>query len=183
MWREVLRINEATDDPITPLATEAEIRGDQPQRELENNPGKDGQLFSNKHPYFPKNCKECGLYNKKGTITNWLRGWFNAGKMDCVGCKGLKQAINNAKTKGDVVGMFAKLQELAGANYIKQLRNITEAKIYERVGKNIMSAVGKEDKDYKNLIAGAKKVAANTFVTAGIIQEYNLGESHLIKIR
>lgn len=154
---------EATDEPITPLPTDAEIRGDQPQRGLENNPGKDGQLFSKKHPYFPKNSLECGVNNKKGIITNWLRGWFNSGKMNCGGCKGLKKAINNAKTKGDVAEMFAKLQELAGANYIKQLRNITEAKIYERVGKNIMSAVGKEDKDYKNLIAGAKKAAIHGY--------------------
>ena len=53
--------------------------------------------------------------------------------------------------------MFAKLQELAGANYIKQLRNITEAKIYERGGKNIMSAVGKEDKDYKKPYGRSKE--------------------------
>lgn len=59
--------------------------------------------------------------------------------------------------------MFAKIQELAGTNYIKQPRNITEAKIYERVGKNIMSAVGKEDKDYNNLLAGAKKAAMHGY--------------------
>ncbi len=74
---------EATDDPITPLPEETEIKADKPQRGLENNPGKDGQLFSKKHPYFPKNCKECGFNKNKGTITNWFR---NA-EGDCRNCE------------------------------------------------------------------------------------------------
>lgn len=76
---------EATDDPITPLPTEAEIRGDQPQRGLENNPGKDGQLFSKKHPYFPKNCRECGFNKKKGVINFW-GGFFHNGGTKCETC-------------------------------------------------------------------------------------------------
>lgn len=84
---------EATDDPITPLPTEAEIRGDQPQRGLENNPGKDGQLFSKKHPYFPKNCRECGFNKKKGTITSRLREWLQNAEKDCYRCKGLSTIL------------------------------------------------------------------------------------------
>ena len=152
---------EATDEPPTDIPDDAD--DEKPQRGLKGNPAKTGQIFDKSHPYFPKNCASCGFNPRKGTITSWLRGWFNAGKMNCGGCKGLKQAINNAKTKGDVAEMFAKLHELSGANYIKQLRNITEAKIYERVGKNIMSAVGKDDKDFKNLMAGAKKAVEHGY--------------------
>ena len=152
---------EATDEPITPIPDDAD--DEKPQRGLKGNPAKTGQIFDKSHPYFPKNCASCGFNPRKGTITSLLRGWFNAGKMDCGGCKGLKQAINNAKTKGDVAEMFAKLQELSGANYIRQLRNITEAKIYENAGNNIMSAVSKGDKDFKNLMAGAKKAAEHGY--------------------
>lgn len=75
---------EATDEPITPLPTEAEIRGDQPQRGLENNPGKDGQLFSKKHPYFPKNCRECGFNKRKGKLS--IKNLFGNEVKNCNSC-------------------------------------------------------------------------------------------------
>jgi hypothetical protein len=68
------------------LPTEAEIRGDQPQRGLENNPGKDGQLFSKKHPYFPKNCRECGFNKRKGVV-NFLGDFFNNEGVRCGDCE------------------------------------------------------------------------------------------------
>lgn len=89
---------EATDDPITPLPTEAEIRGDQPQRGLENNPGKDGQLFSKKHPYFPKNCRECGFNKRKGVV-NFLEDFFNNGGVRCEQCDYYLEATNLAKSE------------------------------------------------------------------------------------
>ena len=85
---------EATDDPITPLPEETEIKADKPQRGLENNPGKDGQLFSKKHPYFPKNCKECGFNKNKGTITNWFR---NAKEGDCYNCVNFIDSLDKIK--------------------------------------------------------------------------------------
>lgn len=100
---------EATDAPITPLPTEAEIRGDQPQRGLENNPGKDGQLFSNKHPYFPKNCRECGFNKTKGSITNWFR---NSEKQNCHICRFISDCIDGRLT----------IQNKA-LNHIKRIKN------------------------------------------------------------
>lgn len=89
---------EATDDPITPLPTDEEIRGDQPQRGLENNPGKDGQLFSNKHPYFPKNCRECGLNKGKGIITNVGDAFLNRAE-DCYNCRFIDGCTERATEK------------------------------------------------------------------------------------
>lgn len=100
---------EATDEPITPLPTDAEIRGDQPQRGLENNPGKDGQLFSNKHPYFPKNCRECRFYKTKGSITNWFR---NSEKQNCHICRFISDCIDGRLT----------IQNKA-LNHIKRIKN------------------------------------------------------------
>ena len=80
------------------MPTDAEIRGDQPQRGLENNPGKDGQLFSNKHPYFPKNCRECGLNKGKGIITNVGDAFLNRAE-DCYNCRFIDGCTERATEK------------------------------------------------------------------------------------
>lgn len=41
---------------------------DKPNNGLENNPGKDGKIFSDNHPYFPKNCKNCPISKRKGLV-------------------------------------------------------------------------------------------------------------------
>lgn len=114
-----------------------------------------GNSSQKKHPYFPKNCKECGFNKNKGTITNWFR---NA-EQDCRNCVNIKSAIEKASVEHDITAIFAKLPELSGADYIKNVRKITEMKIFKKLEKNIFSAVGKEDKDYRNLMAGAKKAS------------------------
>lgn len=55
---------------------------------------------------------------------------------------------------------------------------------------NIVYAVSRDERSMKFIIKpnskvkiNKKKIPANTFVTAGIVQPYNLQESHLIKIR
>ena len=52
---------EATDEPVV---RPADLEPTQPQRGLENNPGKDGLTFSDKHPYFPSDCSHCFAYKK-----------------------------------------------------------------------------------------------------------------------
>ena len=69
---------EATDEPPTDVPDDAD--DEKPQRGLRSNPAKTRQIFDKSYPYFPKNCASCGFNRKKGTITSWLRGWFNAGK-------------------------------------------------------------------------------------------------------
>lgn len=90
---------EATDEPTTPLPTDAEIRGDQPQRGLENNPGKDGQLFSTKHPYFPKNCRECGLNKRNHLLSSWFKN--SQPRQNCNHCLYVDAALpfNNSNLK------------------------------------------------------------------------------------
>ena len=39
-----------------------------PARGLENNPSKDGHIFSNKHSYFPSSCSTCPYGTKKGNL-------------------------------------------------------------------------------------------------------------------
>ena len=70
---------EATDEPVNrPDGMEPT----QPQRGLENNPGKDGHTFSDKHPYFPRDCSRCFAY-KKGSFSNRLKALFLNREKDC----------------------------------------------------------------------------------------------------
>ena len=74
---------EATDDDIN---RPDDLKPDPPQQGLENNPGKDGHLFSQEHPYFPDKCKNCPYnVNKVHKIK------------DCFNCPFINAQINKAK--------------------------------------------------------------------------------------
>ena len=91
---------EATDEPVV---RPAEMEPTQPQRGLENNPGKDGHTFSDNHPYFPKDCRRCfansGLKNK-------LKGLFLNQEKNCYGCplidNKMKKAADKVRKASDV---------------------------------------------------------------------------------
>ena len=144
---------EATDDPVV---RPAGLEPTQPQRGLENNPGKDCHIFSDKHPYFPENCGKCPF--NKG-FRNLLLSPFRNEKKHCHSCGKVDNVAAQAKDNIDVKEMFAKLPELSGADYIAQIRKLAKLKIYTKVENNIFSAISKESADYSNLLAGAKKVA------------------------
>ncbi len=99
---------EATDDPVH---RPADIPEDKPQRGLDTNAGKTGEMFSQSHPYFPKDCAHCfakravnGIATNSATAPSrpWLavavqeasasafsrlRSFFNASKKkDCYNC-------------------------------------------------------------------------------------------------
>lgn len=61
---------------------------------LENNPA-DGQIFSRKHPYFPKDCTACPFAgNKLAALVSNL-----AGRRDCNKCRACDKRIATAKRK------------------------------------------------------------------------------------
>ena len=141
----------ATDKDCTarPSGTEK----DNPQSGLENNPGKDGHLFSDKHPYYPDSCASCQYSGNK------LFALFAdlAGKKDCYHCAKIDAVVGKVNSAVDVKEIFVKLPELSGAEYISQIRKLTELKIYKKVKKDILSAISSDSADYDNLLAGAKK--------------------------
>lgn len=77
---------EATDDPATPVDVVEDMPTPQPQRGLDNNPGKDGHLINDTHPYFPENCARCPYYKPRG-VKNRIRAMFVAHKKDCFNCE------------------------------------------------------------------------------------------------
>ncbi len=66
---------EPTDEPsLHQTNKQAAARAEQGkptgQRGLQANPGKKGEVFDTKHPYFPKNCKECPFFSVSTGVKN-----------------------------------------------------------------------------------------------------------------
>lgn len=93
---------EATDDPVTNTPTSI----DHASPGLDNNPGKDGRIFSESHPYFPDSCQDCP-FNKGG-----VSGLFNNKAKDCANCtligKCIAETMDN--TQEDLVQLAEKLK-------------------------------------------------------------------------
>lgn len=87
----------STDEPTTPVPSVAVSQQPKntPQRGLENNPGKDAAVFSDKHPYFPSDCKHCPFY-KPGFKAKLKHLFLNRAK-DCNNCPYINGCINNVK--------------------------------------------------------------------------------------
>ena len=60
-----------------------------PSKGLEGNPATTAQVFSDEHPYFPADCKECPFNN------NPLKAIINK-KKDCYSCRKILMAITQA---------------------------------------------------------------------------------------
>ena len=82
----------ATDKDCTarPHGTEK----DNPQPGLENNPGKDGHLFSDKHPYYPDSCASCQYSgNRLMALFHDLAG----GRKHCNSCRKVEKVVKETK--------------------------------------------------------------------------------------
>ena len=86
---------EATDEPVV---RPVDLDPTQPQRGLENNPGKDGHTFSDNHPYFPSDCSRCFAY-KKGGFTNRLKALFMNREKDCYNCPFINGCLHRQEEK------------------------------------------------------------------------------------
>ena len=84
---------ESTDDPASPDDVLDDLPIEPAQRGLENNPGKDGKMFNDTHPYFPKNCNQCSFYKNRG-FKNKVKTWFSNQEKDCFNCPFFKDCIS-----------------------------------------------------------------------------------------
>jgi hypothetical protein len=128
----------ATDKKVTPMGNiPAGGDMDKPSPGLDSNPGKDGIMFNDTHPYFPPNCAACTLPGK--------REFFNAGK------KNQKDCYHCLKT--------AELLKNAGVETPEALKYITYKK-YKNGGEVwIHPDVNRKGSDYKQLITIANLLA------------------------
>ncbi|MEG1766352.1 MAG: phage minor head protein [Muribaculaceae bacterium] len=85
-WNCQCSLEQTDKDPtIAPKADSASI----PQPGLDNNPGRDGKLFNESHPYYPKSCSACPFSgNKLMALMHDLTD-----DRDCHNCKYVDKAI------------------------------------------------------------------------------------------
>lgn len=85
----------STDEPATEVPYEEGNSKDRPQRGLEDNPGKTQAVFSDTHPYFPKDCRHCDFY--KPTAKARITHLFMAKAKDCFNCPYINGCIERAE--------------------------------------------------------------------------------------
>lgn len=85
-WNCKCSLEATSDKADTGHVAEMARQDNTSQQGLENNP-RDGHLFSDKHPYFPKNCASCP-FKKQSKLKNWIGKLFNKGEQtkDCYNC-------------------------------------------------------------------------------------------------
>lgn len=85
----------STDEPITNAPNNIQPI-DAPQKGLQSNPGKTGIIFSQDHPYFPKDCKSCAFY--KPNLKDQSLHFFSASKVkNCYNCPYITNCIDKDK--------------------------------------------------------------------------------------
>lgn len=118
---------EATDEPeIRP----SELKYAKPQRGLESNSGKTGEMFSNTHPYYPNSCNSCPF--NKG-IKNKAKSFFRNEKKHCNECSKLNAII----TSNDIVPpKFETYKKVPNSRvYISNYHGKNEVEENTRLGK------------------------------------------------
>lgn len=109
----------STDEEPTDIPETVSIT-DEPQMGLKSNPGQDGIIFSDNHPYFPTNCNSCAFY--KPTLTDRMRTIFTNRAKDCYNCPYIKGCIDRINAKQEVANAaFAKKQEVKEQNLMPKL--------------------------------------------------------------
>lgn len=88
-----------TDEPVNDSAIR-EFRPVPAQKGLENNPGKDGSLFSDSHSYFPKSCASCEFYrNANKGFNNRMKITFSNRQKDCNNCPYINGCLEGLKKR------------------------------------------------------------------------------------
>ena len=81
----------STDEPCT--ATPSSDKASNPQPGLDSNPGTDGAVFAQSHPYFPKSCSSCSFY--KPGFRDKLSHLFNNKAKDCYNCPYINNCLDS----------------------------------------------------------------------------------------
>ena len=82
--------------PNEPNMPNKPIEPNAPQQGLDNNPGKDGHIFSDNHPYFPNGCSSCPF--NKG-LKNRFNASFRNEKKHCYECAQINAVLPDEDEK------------------------------------------------------------------------------------
>ena len=211
----------STDDPVTEIPDFT--KKDNPHPGLDNNPGKDGKLFSDTHPYI------ANAYPGAKKAVERLMGKLDTVREAEESIRGIIEQIETGYTQGISV-IIGNLSEDVRQFLLKKGIELQTDEVYmtdkqiqhalrtvkQNAGKSVTaeqlvafpSLMGKcevywdkqkrniqfitrqENKvqkfvvelNYRTKIWGVKKTV-NAFITAGIIEERNLGMQNIIKIK
>lgn len=162
---------EATDEPVV---RPADMETTTPQKGLENNPGKDGHIFNDTHPYFPSGCGKCPF--NKG-FKNKMQTFFTNEKKHCMNCSKINQKIDesaNSYRKDEEYGIRLLISNHADPSDLDD--NIAVAKSLLSSFKKMKIKIREHVmiKDVKNpefeidgLIADNKKIMSEKGVASG----------------
>ena len=127
---------ESTDDPASPDDVIDDLPVEPAQRGLENNPGKDGKMFNDTHPYFPKNCNQCSFYKNRG-FKNKVKTWFNNHEKDCYNCSFFNNKEEEQKRRNSIKEFIENALSLPWGGkkgvYLGEISN-EEVKALKRIG-------------------------------------------------
>ena len=127
---------ESTDDPASPDDVIDDLPVEPEQRGLENNPGKDGKIFNDTHPYFPKNCNQCSFYKNRG-FKNKVKTWFNNHEKDCYNCSFFNNKEEEQKRRNSIKEFIENALGLPWGGkkgvYLGEISN-EEVKALKRIG-------------------------------------------------
>ena len=127
---------ESTDDPASPDDVIDDLPVEPAQRGLENNPGKDGKMFNDTHPYFPKNCNQCSFYKNRG-FKNKMKTWFSNHEKDCYNCSFFNNKEEEQKRRNSIKEFIENALSLPWGGkkgvYLGEVSN-EEVKALKRIG-------------------------------------------------
>ncbi len=142
---------------------------------LGGNPAKTGQLFSDDHPYFPKDCAQCGFYN--ASVKNRLASVFYDRKKDCYNCPFIRACIRNLSATVKYT-----LEERKGiySSPIEDQFTPVYKKGKAMVSKHLIKST--ESEDYDRVFDVAKSFARERKTTVFLLPEINTHEKDLRRI-
>lgn len=146
---------EQTDDPVSEDLPDGIEQTDKPQRGLDSNP-RNGETFSDSHPYFPKSCGQCPFAPKgiKNTLTRIFR---NEGK-NCMACQSMDTILEILKENKTVFDRDQKREAL-----IQYIRNEEQVfgnykKFNKNFGKRLLKSDNADNNDLRDNARVAKAI-------------------------
>lgn len=169
---------EATDDPVTKSPTSI----DHADPGLDNNPGKDGRIFSESHPYFPDSCQDCPFSKsvQSGVFTNKAK--------DCSNCPYILDCIDKVGCKPDkeygqrlLISNEADMKELD--DNVRAAKAILSSFPDEeiQIRRNVfIEGVKNPEYSINKLVADRKGIESENGVSAGFSQALKQGCSSVV---
>ena len=155
---------EPTDEPsLHQTNKQAAARAEQGkptgQRGLQANPGKKGEVFDTKHPYFPKSCQQCPFFSVSTGVKN------ASTTPHCQSCNRPPKAEKKTKELKGITLLLDNLHHQTGRERIGTLWQITNDASFKpyKNERNIFRSADAKDPDLERLLVASRRLAEKDF--------------------